>query len=161
MKKYSVMCLLAMMIAGGSMSYANPRPDNDKNSVTSSSAVSKDIAELCSALDKALEALKTNPSDLSGFGNSMNKSVGNLDTDQKLTSADKALLKKTMYNLMEVVVSIQMEQNPQMAQIFGNLTEDQKKEMMGMAMKVATQELDNKIDSCETLGDFTDLAGKI
>lgn len=91
----------------------------------------------------------------------MNKSVGNLDTDQKLTSADKALLKKTMYNLMEVVVSIQMEQNPQMAQIFGNLTEDQKKEMMGMAMKVATQELDNKIVSCETLGDFTDLAGKI
>lgn len=157
MKKMFIIGLLALMSVGGiSCAYAQT---NEEAASVSASGASTNIAALCSALDQALDQLKTNPSDLSlsDMGAAIEKKTNELDHTQKLTPADKALLKKTMHKLMETVVSIQMMENPQMAQMLGNLTEDQKKEMIDQAMNMISKEIDGKIDKCDTIGDFANI----
>ena len=150
-----VIGLLALMSAGGiSCAYAQT---SEKTASVSTSSASANIAALCSAIDQAVAKIKTGSSDLSDIGASIEKKANELDPKQKLTPADKALLKNTMHGLMETVVATQVMQAPQMAQVFGNLTEDQKKEMISQAMTIAAKEIDGKIDKCETVGDFANI----
>ena len=153
MKKFLFMCLLAVLTISGSVSCANAQSKD-----VDTSGASKDVVTVCQVLDKAVDALKEDPSRMDEIGETLGQGVKDLDINQKLTPADKALLKKTMNRLMETMVLSQMEQNPQMVQMLGSLTDDQKKEMIDMAMKVAAKEVDAKIDSCETLSDFANMA---
>ena len=155
MKKMCVIGLLALMSVGGmSCVYARASEDTVPAAV---SGASPGIAQLCAALDQTVELLKTNSSDVSGIGSMIEKKANELDPNQKLTPADKALLKKTMCKLMETVVTTKVMENPQMASLFGNLSEDQKKEMVSMAMEVTSKEIDSKIDQCDTIGDFVNM----
>ena len=153
MKKILMICLLAVLTVGVSVSCANAQNKSDSSAETS--GASKDVVMICKVFDKATDALKKDPSKLDEIGETLGEGLKEPDVNQKLTPADKALLKKTMYRLMETVVVTQMEQNPQVAQMMGSMTDDQKKEMIDMAMKIASKEVDSKIDACETLGDLT------
>lgn len=157
MTKAFMMFLLAALTVSCGLASANASEANDA-STASTSGVTKDIATLCATLDKAAESLKNEPTDISRLGESIESNIKDLDLKQKLTPADKALLKKTMRNFMVVVVSSQMEQNPQMAQMFSSLSADQKKEVIDMAMNMAAKEIDSKIDACETLEDFSNIS---
>lgn len=146
-----MICLLAVVAVGSSVSCANAQTKED------TSGASKDVVTVCQIFDKAVDALKQDPSKMDEIGETLGQGVKDLDLNQKLTPADKALLKKTMHRLMETVVLSQMDQNPQLSQMLGSMTDEQKKEMIDMAMKVAAKEVDGKIDACETLGDLEDM----
>ncbi len=155
MKKFVLTCLLTMTLVGIPASYTYAQ--STQQTVTSSAAT-PNIASLCSALSKATEALQKDPATAAEIGSSIEKKLDDLDRNQKLTPADKKLLKETMVKLMKSVAMVQLTTDPQMAAMVAGLTEEQKQEMIDTGMQAITKELDQKIDACQTLGDFSKIA---
>ena len=159
MKKTIILYLLAIILVGGS-SCAQAQSSKEKTASESSAKTSTSIAEFCSALDQVMTQLEKDPSKLQNIGEMIDKKVDNLNKDQKLTAADKATLKKTMGKMVKVIVQTQLKQTPELANALGSMTEDQKKEVMDMALKTATEEIDKRIDACNTIGDFINVANQ-
>lgn len=154
MKKLLMVCLLAVLSVSGSVSCVNAQTKSDNSAQASTSGASKDVVTVCEIFNKAIATIEKDPSKMNEVGETLGNGVKDLNTDQKLTTADKNLLKQTFHRLMKAVVVSQMDANPQMASLMANMTDEQKQQTIDMAMQIAAKEIDGKIDACETLGDL-------
>lgn len=129
--------------------------NKEKTTAFSTAKPSASIAELCGSIDMVTAAIKNDPSlKVQDIGDVVDKKVEKLDKKQVLTDADKTALKKSMGNLIQVMVETQLLQSPDMKSAMKKMSEEKKKETINMALKIAKEEINSGIDDCKTIEDF-------